>query len=39
MPSAEFNLLYEMIKDIHLVIRRIQREIDDIKYLLSQRKV
>jgi len=36
---TETQILMEMIKDIHLVIRRIQREIDDIKYLLSHPKV
>lgn len=39
MSSAEFNLLYEMIRDIHLVIRSMQREIDNLKYLLSHPKV
>lgn len=33
------NVLYDMIKDIHLEIRRIQREIDTLKQLLSHRKV
>jgi hypothetical protein len=35
----EIQVLLEMIKDIHLEIRRIQREIDNLKQLLSHRKV